>query len=370
MLRETHLKINLDNLEQNINAIKTYCPNTKIGAVLKANAYGHGAKYMAKALYDMNINNFLVATLIEAIELRLQNKNYNILIMGHTPDHLLKEIIRYNITPTIFTYEQAELINKLADCPLKIHLKIETGFNRIGMQINENIITDIKNIYALENIIIEGAFTHLTLKNNESDKKQYQLFKKLMKELSSIGIIIPVQHICDSISLVLYPELHLNMVRVGALLYGLESEEKGVLDIKPVLSFHTKISQIKQIKKGESISYGNRWITKEDTYIATLPFGYADGYPRNMYSKGHVIIKDKLYPIVGMICMDQCMIHLVEAIDINETVHIINEKITVSDIAKLAETNKNEIVSRFTSRVPRVYIKNNQVVHIENGLII
>ncbi|MCH4887445.1 alanine racemase [Acidaminobacter sp. JC074] len=369
MLRDTHLKINIGYLEDNIKSIQNHCKDTKVGAVLKSNAYGHGAKYMAKSLYNIGINTFLVATLLEALELKNENDNYHVIIMGHTPDKYLKEVIDKNITQTIFTYDQAKLLNDLAYEPVKVHIKIETGFNRLGMQINEDTVKEIKQISNLENIMIEGAFTHLSLESKDSDLRQFNKFMELMNQLETVGIQIPVKHVCDSIGMVLYPDFHLDMVRVGALLYGLESEEKGVLDIKPILSFHTKPSHIKTIKKGETVSYGNRWVAGDDSFIATLPFGYSDGYPRNMYGKGQVEIKGKSYPIIGVICMDQCMVHVDESVTLEDEVHIINQKISVADLASLAGTNKNEIVSRFTSRVPRVYIKNNQVIHTENELI-
>jgi alanine racemase len=369
MLRDTHLKININHLEHNIQSLLKHCKGTSIGAVLKANAYGHGARFIAKALYDIGINKFLVSNLIEALELRNESKDYDIMIMGHTPNQYLEEVIKHNIVPTIFTLDQGEILNRLSKKPVKVHLKIETGFNRLGMQINEDTINDIHQIHKLDNIIIEGAFTHLALKNKTEDLKQFNKFMTLMDQLADIGIFIPVKHVCDSIGTVLHPDFHLDMVRVGALLYGLESEEKGVLDIKPILSFHTKLSHIKKIKKGETISYGNRWVAKKDSIIGTLPFGYADGYPRNMNNKGAVIIKKIKYPIIGVICMDQCMVELNESITLEDDVHIINEYISVQDIARDANTNKNDIVSRFTPRVPRIYIKNNKIVHIENGLI-
>ncbi len=378
MLRDTYLKINLNNLKNNINEIKTLIkPEITIGAVLKANAYGHSAKMIAKSLYDYGINNFLVATLLEAMQLRKENSDYKILIMGHTPDDYLEHIITNNITCTIFTYEQAKLLNDYAikhNTTATIHLKIETGFNRLGIQVNDDTLFIIKNIYNLDHLIIEGAFTHLALSNRENDFKQFDIFMTLMSDLEENNISIPVKHVCDSIGMVLYPEMNLDMVRVGALLYGLQSEEKGHLNIKQVMSFHTKLSIIKELKKGECISYGNRWEAKETTFIGTLPFGYSDGYPRNMYQKGHVTINNKLYPIVGVICMDQCMIDLgKDEVSLNDEVTIIgdgfNNTISIDTVAKLAETNKNEIVSRFTSRVPRVYTENNKVIKIEQELL-
>ncbi len=365
MFRDTHLQIDLNKLKQNVNSIQNYIDHDVIlGAVLKANAYGHGLLEIADYLYGLNINHFLVATLSEALDLRKECKDYKILIMGHTPDKYLEHIVLNNITGTVFTLEQAkqlDLIGKQYNKKVKIHLKIETGFNRLGIQINEQTVDIIKKIAQLDYIIIEGAFTHLALKNKQNDQIQAEKFLTLMEALKLEHIKIPIQHIVDSIGMVLYPELHLDMVRVGALLYGLQSEEKGVLKIEPILSFHTKISHQKVLTPGECISYGNRYVCDTKTNIATLPFGYSDGYPRNMYQKGEVTINNKRYPIVGVICMDQCMINLGQDSYTDEDVIIIadgnNNTVSINELAQLAETNKNEIVSRFTTRVPRVYLK-------------
>lgn len=378
MLRDTHLKINLDCLDNNVREIKNLIsPDVILGAVLKANAYGHGSKGIAKHLYENGVNHFLVSSLIEAIQLRRENVHYKILIMGHTPDQYLNHVISNDLTATIFTFEQAYILNKLAKNQNKkavVHLKIETGFNRLGLQVDEHTVSTIKQIVKLDNLIIEGIFTHLALTNKEKDYEQYTLFMHLIGELENHKIKIPIKHVCDSIGMVLYPEMNLNMVRVGALLYGLQSEEKGKLKIQQVMTFHTKISHIKELKKGECISYGNRWQAKDNTSIATLPFGYSDGYPRNMYKKGRVTINNKAYPIVGVICMDQCMIDLKhDKVTFDDDVVIIgdgrNNTLSFDAVSSLAQTNKNEIVSRFTSRVPKVYIKNNRIFNIEQELL-
>lgn len=369
MFRDSQLIINLDNLAHNVNSIKSYCKNTTLGAVLKANAYGHGLKPMAKALYDLDVNYFLVATLPEGIALRKENPNYIIQIMGHTPNQYLKALVEHQLIPTIFSLEQATLLNELTQQPIDVHLKIETGFNRLGMQINDQTVEEIKNIHALDHIRIKGAFSHLSLMDKASDTLQFNRFKELMSTLETYNIHIPVQHICDSIGMVFYPAFHMDMVRIGALLYGLESEEKGTLDIRPILSFQSKLSHVKIINKGERVAYGNRYIASENVYIGTLPFGYADGYPRSLTNKGYVYINTVKYPIVGAICMDQCMIASKTPLNKDDIVEIIGEHIPVQTLADLACTNKNEIVAQLANRLPRVYIKNNQIVHIENGLI-
>lgn len=364
MLRETHLKIDLKKLEHNVNEIRKFIDDdVLLGAVIKANAYGHGAIKVAEQLYKLGVNRLLVSTLSEAVELKMDNSNYNVMIMGHTPDRFLEYILKHDIICTIFTVEQAKLLNNLAAQNSKkatIHLKIETGFNRLGMQIHKGTLAEIKKIYNMEHLIVEGAFTHLTLKNKESDFLQESKFATLMELLEANDIHIPIKHIVDSIGMVLYPQMHLSMVRVGALLYGLQSEEKGVLDVQQILSFHTKLSHQKVLQPGETISYGNRFVCETATRIGTLPFGYADGYPRNMYQKGEVTIGNKRYPIIGVICMDQCMIDLGDDTYTDEDVIIIGDgrhnTVSVEELAKKAETNKNDIVSRFTGRVPRVYI--------------
>lgn len=364
MLRDTYLRINLNRLENNVNEIKSYIKDDVIiGAVLKANGYGHGSIKLAEKLFQLDIDNFLVATLTEAIALKQANPLYKVLIMGHTPTQYFRHLIENDIVATIFSETQAVELNALAKAmnkDVKIHLKIDTGFNRLGFQITDELLPIITRIFALDHLVIDGAFTHLSLKDRDSDKIQIKDFNDLMAKLENRGMSLPIKHIMDSIGMVLYPDDHLNMVRLGAILYGLQSEERGILKVEQILSFRSKLSHIKRIKKGESISYGNRWVAQTDTNIGTIPFGYADGYPRNMYQKGYVSINQKQYPIVGVICMDQCMIDLGDDEYNDEEVIIIGDHeenaLTIEDVARLANTNKNEIVSRFASRVPRIYI--------------
>ncbi|BEP28642.1 alanine racemase [Helicovermis profundi] len=377
--RHTHLKINLDNLIHNVNEIRNFLnKNTTLSAVLKADAYGHGSIEIANALYDNGVNYFLVSTLLEGIELKTYNQNFNVLIMGHTPNEYLNAIVENDLECTIFTLEQAKLLNDLSlkhNKTINIHIKIDTGFNRLGIKINSDTLSIVKEISKLKNLNVIGIFSHLALKNKESDQKQFDQLNLLISRLELENISFKYKHICDSISSVLYPEFQMSMVRIGALIYGLESEERGILNLKQVLSFHTKLSFVKKLKKGESISYGMRWVAKRNSKIGTLPFGYADGYPRNMYQRGFVTINNQKAPIVGVICMDQCMIDLTDIKNLNENDNVIiisdgtNNSMSLDEIALLSQTNKNEIVSRFTKRVPKIYIKNNKILKIKNDLL-
>ena len=380
ILRDTHIIINLDHLISNINEIKNFAnENVEIGSVLKADAYGHGAKIIAKTLYENGFNYFLVSTLIEGIELKKENPNYRVLIMGHTPNKYLEELVKWDLECTIFSIDQALLLDKFSKFHnkiIKVHIKIDTGFNRLGIKPNKESLDIIKKINKFNNIKIIGIFSHLSLKDNESDLKQFNLFKNFINNLENENINIKYKHICDSIATVLYREFQMSMIRIGAIMYGLESEEKGILNLKQVMSFHTKASYIKELKKGEAVSYGRRWVANKNSIIATLPFGYADGYPRNLYQKGFVTINNQKAPIIGVICMDQCMVDITEIknFNINEDIIIFNDgennTMSISDLAKLSETNKNDIVSRFSKRVPKIYIQNKNIVDILNPLIL
>jgi len=250
-LRNTWVKVNLDNLENNIREIKKNIKEgTKIGAVLKANAYGHGVIEVAKVMIQENIDYLCVASLNEALEIRKVYKDFPILVMGYIDDENINIAIKNNITMTIFTKEQAINVSKISYelCKIgKIHIKFDTGFNRLGFKIEEGLIDTIKEIKNLKNIHLEGIFSHLALKDLESDYKQFHLFDKVIKQIEDEKINIPIKHICDSIGAVAYPDYHMDMVRIGASLYGYNSR-KSSMNLKPVLTFKSKISFIKEIK--------------------------------------------------------------------------------------------------------------------------
>lgn len=374
-MRDTQIKINLDYLEENIRAIRTHIGKDVIlGLVLKGNAYGHGAPFMAKKLQEFGVQRFLVATLMEALQLRLENKAYHLMVMGHTPDAYLDLMVAHKIMPTLFTMKQAEILNSIGKARnqvIKVHLKLDTGFNRLGFQIQDGLIDDLLKIHAMTHLEIEGIFSHLALKDRAGDQNQFKKFMDVTQALSKHGLDIPVQHICDSIATNLYPEMHLSMVRIGALAYGLQAEEKPFPGVKQILTMDTLPSQVKRVKKGEHVSYGNRYILSEDANIVTLPFGYADGYPRSLYQGGKVRIGQHYYNYAGIICMDQCMINANnDPIDLNNRVHIIDhDQLSIAKLSKLAQTNKNEFLCRLNPRIPRHYIQEGKTVCIANELL-
>jgi len=379
LLRDTCLEVNLDNLEYNIKEIKKLIGSqVEISAVIKSNGYGFGATGIAPTLVNSGVKYLAVANLLEAVELKKSNFNYPVFIMGHTPDSLLENLVDNNITSTVFSYEQAAKlsdISKKKRKKSKIHIKYDTGFNRLGFKHSKDSMEEIKNIFSLDNLHVEGVFSHLALASYKDDLIQLENFKKIKLFLDKNNLKPDYYHICDSISGIDYEDFRFDMIRPGAAIYGLKSFKNNNISLKFIGTFKSKISSIKNIKKGEGVSYDYTWRTEKDTVIATVPFGYGDGYPRNMFKKGDVTIDGVRCPIIGVLCMDQCIVDIgkISYPYVGQDVTIWsdgkNNSPSIQEISELAETNKNEIVARITRRVPRVYIKNNKIKEISNYLL-
>ena len=368
LLRPTYVEIDLDIIKYNINEMKKMIDkDTKLGLVIKANAYGHGAVEVAKVLEEEKVDYICVAGLNEAMELRNNDIKAPILVMGYTPDDCLDIAVQNNITLTLFSKEQAEIlsnISKQLSEKSKIHLKVDTGFNRLGFKINEDLPSTIKYIYNLPNINVEGIFSHLALKDEESDYKQFNKFTSLLDEIKHLDI--PIKHICDSIGMVAYKDFHMDMVRVGASLYGYNSR-KSIMDLKPAMTFKSKFAQIKNIKKGEGISYDYSYVANKDMKVGTVLCGYSDGIPRILSNKGYVYVNGKKANILGKICMDQCIVDLTDIDDVDMNSEVIfygNGGPELLDVANLADTNRNELLGIVSRRVARVYIKDKEIVKI------
>lgn len=374
LVRDTFIEVNLDHLAYNMKNIKERVGEAvSVAAVVKANGYGHGAIGIAKTLMENGASHLAVATLSEAMELRNEFESYPILVMGYTPNNHLKLAVENNIALTIFQKEQAEILNALNtnNKPL-VHIKYDTGFNRLGFKDCEESISVIKDIVSMKNLEVEGIFSHFALAGNEANHKQYNDF---LKAIDEIGYNFKYKHICDSIAAIDYPEFNMDMIRPGAILYGMKSFRKNDIDLKPVMSFKTKVYHVKTIEIGEGVSYNYKWKAERKSVIATIPVGYSDGMPRNMTDVGSVTIKGIQVPIIGVICMDQCMIDVTDVpeVKVGEEVIIFddgsNGTLTVEQVSKIGKTNKNEILSRITRRTPRVYIKNGTVDFVIDYLL-
>ena len=362
------LEINLNNLENNINEIRKTIPSkTKIMAVVKANAYGHGIIDISKKLEQIGIQDFAVATLQEAITLRQNRIKGNILILGFTSIENLHYVIDYDLIQTIVDEEYAEKILNLSyNKKIKVHIKVNTGMNRIG--INYKNINFIKELYLSNKIDVLGIFSHLSVSdsNDQEDidftKMQISRFNDLIKKLKIDMIDVGKTHLQSSYGILNYPELEYDYVRPGIIMYGIHSEKnmttKVKLNIKPVLSLKAKITDVKEINENDSVSYGRKYIALQREKIASVSIGYADGYPRNLSCKNvSVLINNHYAQIIGRICMDQLIIKI-KNLDVKQgdIVTLIGEreKISAETIANCSNTITNELLSRLGERLIRI----------------
>lgn len=365
-LRDTQMIVDLDRIGENVRLINEMAgPATAIMAVIKANGYGHGAVGIAPTLIENGVRYLAVATLTEALELREAFPAYPLFILGYTPDRLLHYVVEKNITQTIFSLEQAKLLGSLAKTlnkTARVHIKVDTGFHRLGKEPSQSFADEICEIFAVENLEAEGIFSHLALVSDEENEKQYQAFCNFIEVLEGRGCEFRYKHIADSIATVDYPRFRLNMVRPGALLYGMRGFHSGFLPVRQAMTFRTAISQLHKVPKGEGIGYDYLWRAERDSLVATLPFGYADGYPRNLRDKGFVIINGIKAPVIGVICMDQCMVDVTDVPNVSAGMEAIiygdgeDGSMTIEEAALLAGTNKNDIIARIPARPPRKYI--------------
>lgn len=369
--RRVTAEINLNAIVQNYEEIKKLLsPGTRILPVIKADAYGHGAIEVAKALIKAGSDYFAVAIYEEAMMLREHGINAPILIMGYTVPGLIPDVVRYNIAQTVFTQEMAQAISNVAliqNKVAKIHIKIDTGMGRIGFHPDHTAITCIKNISRMPGLEIEGIYTHLS-SADEKDKsftfRQIFVFLDFAAQLENAGVSIPIRHTANSACIIDIREGHLDMVRPGLSLYGMypsEDVNKPILGLKPAMTLKSQIVYIKDMEPGMPVSYGRTFITEKNSRIATIPVGYADGYPRRLSSKGRVIIKGQYAPIAGRICMDQFMVDVTHIPGVNTGDEVIlmgsdgRLSVTAEEIAEITGTINYEVVCNISERVPRVY---------------
>lgn len=377
--RDTWAEINLDHITYNIEELKRYIQDdVKIFAVVKANGYGHGDVEVAKAALEAGASYIAVAILDEALSLRKKGITAPILVLGASRPEDAGVASDQNITLTVFQSEWLEKAKLYIESSQKltIHLKLDTGMGRIGIRSREEL--EIIEGLAVKNssITIEGVFTHFATADELDSpyfNQQLERFKEMISWLKKKPEII---HTSNSAASLRFPEAHLNAVRMGIAMYGLmpsvEMEPTLPYPLKPAFTLHTKVVNVKKVKKGEKISYGATYEAQEDEWIGTLPIGYADGWTRKLQTQ-HVLVNGKKAPIVGRICMDQCMIKLPSELPVGTEVTLIGqqgeEKITADDIAKTLGTINYEITCMMGLRIPRVYKKNGQVTKIINSLL-
>ncbi|HEY8363003.1 MAG TPA: alanine racemase [Tissierellaceae bacterium] len=378
-IRPAWAEINLDNLAHNIREVRRLTrKDAMVTAVIKANGYGHGAPEIAKTFLENGADRLAVAVLSEAIELRKSGITAPILILGYTPPTLFDKVVEYDIIQTIYNYNDAKALSEVAGKLNKkatIHIKIDSGMGRIGFLPNDDSVEEIIKISKLPNIYVEGMFTHFAkadYKDKSYTKTQFERFSWVAKKLEERGLNIPIKHVSNSAAIIDMPELNLDMVRAGIIIYGLKPSDEVQLDkidLKPAMALKARISHVKTVPKGTGISYGQIFVTERESKIATIPIGYADGFCRLLTGKAEVSVKGKRAKIVGKICMDQCMIDVtdIEDVKVGDEVVIFGYEEGHPHVDELAEklgTINYEVVCMVSRRVPRVYISNGKIVKV------
>ena len=384
--KRTWAEINLDTIKNNFeNVKKQLSKNVKICCVVKANAYGHGAVKLSKLYEKLGADFFAVSNIEEALQLREGGIIKPILILGYTDPSCAKILVDNNISQCVFSLDYAKALSKSAiqnKVLVKIHLKIDTGMGRIGFAYkkSENQIDDALKACGFSGLIKEGIFTHFAVADEkfgkEYTKEQFENFTNAIKYLEDKGQKFNIKHCANSAAIYDYANAHFDMVRAGVVLYGLcpSTEMVNMPNIKPAVKLKTVVDYIKNVKKGESVSYGREFIAQEDMTVATLPIGYADGLFRANYKKGlQVEVDGKPARIIGRICMDQCMIDLsnVKGVKIGDVVEVYGDKKynSIDTIAKINETINYEIICAIGERVPRVYVQNKKIVEIRDNIL-
>ena len=383
IMRPVWSEIDLDILANNMRNIKKLAGDKEVMAVVKADAYGHGALDVAPCLLENGASKLAVAMLTEAIELRNNNITAPIMILGYTPIYLGEELINYNIEQTIYDLNYAKELSNLAiklNKKAKIHIALDTGMGRIGFLPTDESFNAICEICNLPGLDVIGIFTHFSSsdeKNKEYTQYQFNQIYNFIERLEVNEINIPIKHASNSAAIIDLPNTYLDAVRAGIILYGYypsDEVKKDNLSIKPALTLKAKIAHVKELDSGMYISYNRTFKTSRKSKIATIPIGYADGYIRTLKHEAKVIVNGQLAPIVGNICMDQFMIDVTDIDNVKSGDEVIllgesNEvKFNADDLAKCMNSINYEVLCLLKNRVPRAYIKNGKIIHVKNNV--
>lgn len=369
--------INLDAIVENVKALKNLTKEgTKALAVVKADGYGHGDIAVSKAVYDL-VNGYAVATLDEAVNLRENGIDKQILILGYVNPDEYEELVKHEIDATVFDIETAKELDEVAQRLGKkalCNIKVDTGMRRIGLEPDESGKEIVRQIKKLKNINARGIFTHFAAsdeKDKTSAEAQFNKFKKFLDELEAEGITFETRHCSNSAAIIDMPQVNLDMVRLGIAMYGMypsEEVDKSKVKLSPAIELKSHITMVKELEVGQKISYGGTYTTTKKTKIATVSVGYGDGYPRALSSKGYVLVAGKKANIVGRVCMDQMMVDVTDIDNVKrgDIVTLIGHDkdnyISIEEIADLAGTFNYEFVCDLGKRIPRNYYYNGQYI--------
>lgn len=383
-LKRTWADINMDAIDHNFRAIRSALkPGVKMCCVVKADAYGHGAPMVAREYQRLGADWFAVSNLEEAIQLRRCAITRPILILGYTPPQNAEELSELNISQTVLSLDYARQLSRYAqeaNVTVNIHLKVDTGMSRIGFlyqnpERDESSLDEMETAARLPGLAPEGIFTHFAVSDDGDQGEnftlaQYDCFRKAVEAMEARDLHFAVRHCANSGAVLDYPELQLDMVRPGIILYGMEPSEsiRQPLDLQPAMELKTVISQKKEIPAGATVSYGRTFTASQGTVVATVPIGYADGYPRHFSGKAQMLVRGKRAPIIGRVCMDQLMLDVTEipGVEEGDVVTVFGRDgeafLPVDELAALNDTIHYEMVCLVGKRVPRIYWKHGKQI--------
>lgn len=375
-----YVEVNLDAIIHNAKQCKNQVSkDTKVLAVIKANAYGHGSIEVATALEEVDeVFGFAVADAGEAKELREKGIKKPILIIGYTFPYALPMLIEEDIRSTMFRDDALMELNETAlklGRKAKVHIKVDTGMGRIGVTPDEKGLAYVCKAMSLEGIEVEGIFTHLAtadMTDKTFARKQIATFEAFVAKVEEVsGKVIPIHHCANSATIIDMPDAGMDLVRAGIALYGMHpSNEVNVasLDLQAALSLHSHVVFCKELEEGMNVSYGGMYTTSKTTKIATIPLGYGDGYPRSLSNKGYVLIHGQKAPIIGRVCMDQMMVDVthIDGVKDGDKVTLIGRNgdlvITAEELGEVSGRFNYELVCDLGKRLPRVYTMNGKLI--------
>lgn len=369
-----YAEVNLDILRHNVLEIKKEIGNRKILAVVKADAYGHGAITCAKNIDDL-VDFYGVATLDEALDLKSNFIEKPILVLGAIFDEKIADAINSQIRITVYDVDLAIKLSQYSTLINKkcyIHIKLDTGMSRLGFRNSDDLFEYIKQIHSLPNIVVEGIFTHFANADEKDESltlDQMEIFESVINECKANGISFPIVHCANSSGINCFPQSYNDMVRAGLIMYGYypcEDMDKNI-DVQPIITLKSHIISIKNIPKGTGVSYNWKYITDRDTKVAVVPVGYADGYPRSLTNKGYVLVNGKRSNIIGAVCMDQFVIDVTEIdVKVGDGVVLIGkdgeEEIRLVELSNISGKFIYEFICGLSKRIPRIYVRNNKII--------
>lgn len=371
--RAAWTEINLGNVVYNFNALKTMASGSQVIASIKADAYGHGSVKIAWELIKNGVDMLGVATLEEAVKLRQAGMLTPIVLFSATPRGNVKDLLDLNITPVVSTYKDAKMYSEVVQkfdtkkIDHEIFIALETGMGRLGFVHSKESLNEILAISKLPEIKIKGIFSHFACADDEDptySELQINKFLEFSRSIKATGVDIDYKTLCNSAGTINFPKAHFDAVRPGVSLFGMypgPDVDRNKIELRPAMSVKSDIVYIKEIPAGASVSYGRKFIAKRDSIIGTLPLGYADGLARVLTGKGRVIVNGQYAPIVGSICMDQCMIDLTDIPGVKEYDEAVimgrqgDKEITADEIGEKTGTINYEVTCRFGQRLPKVY---------------